>query len=244
MKQIYIYLLCYNESLLLPETIKHYRHYLPTANITIYDNQSDDDSVQIAEKLGCNVISWTSDNQLNEIKQTDIKNNCWKSLRYGWVIIADMDEWLCVTESDLEEEEKKGTSILNTIGYDMIGESNLIHCQDIDLQKIQKGIFNKFESKSLCFLRDSIVSMNYSLAAHNSFPIGKIQYSDRIYLIKHMNYLGLYYIIDKMVKRYTRSATMREKKIALHYTNDTHYIRYHYYKLLSETIVINLRSTN
>jgi glycosyltransferase involved in cell wall biosynthesis len=101
---INVFLLCFNESILLPHSIKHYKKYLPSCKITIYDNESTDNSVEIAKELGCNIMSFSSNNSLNEYIQTSIKNNYWKSIEKGWIIMADMDELLCITENDLIKE--------------------------------------------------------------------------------------------------------------------------------------------
>jgi len=233
--KIRVFLLCYNESALLPHTIKHYKKYLPSCKITIYDNKSTDNSVEIAKNLGCSVISWNSSNILNEHIQTKIKNNCWKIFNNGWIIIADMDEFLCITEEQLFYEKKRGTTILKTKGVEMIGESKTIDLTDINLQKINKYVENKRESKNLCFFRQKIKEMNYDKGAHNCDPKGFIKYSTITYYIKHMSYLGLKFITNKMIKRYERTEKMRSQGLATHYTNDIKKITKSYYSKLAES---------
>lgn len=217
---INIFLLCYNESPLLPHTIAHYKKLLPRSKITIYDNNSTDNSVQIATSLGCKVIPWNSNNIIDEHKYRYIKNNCWKTISDGWIIIADMDELLCVTEHDLKTEKDLGNTIISIRGLDMIGESNTLDLTDIDLQKITKYVYNNREDKSLCFYRNSIGEMNYTLGAHRAYPIGDVKYTQKIYYNKHMSYLGLNYVINKMITRYERSHKMRGFGLATHYTNN------------------------
>ena len=232
---INIFLLCYNESVLLPHTIKHYKKYLPSCKITIYDNESDDNSVEIAKSLGCSVVSWNSNNINDELKKKHLKNNSWKDIKSGWIIMADMDEYLCVTESELFEEMNKGTTILNICGKEMIGESTTFNLSDIDLQNIKKYTDNPYESKKLCFLREKIIDMNYTVGAHNCTPVGEIKYSDKIYFNKHMNYLGLDFLINKITKSYERSEAMRAKGMNYHYTNDIEKIKNNYIKKLEDS---------
>jgi glycosyltransferase involved in cell wall biosynthesis len=228
--EVNVFLLCYNESALLPHTISHYKKYLPSCKITVYDNKSTDNSVEIAKSLGCEVISWDSGDKMDDFKHKEIKNNCWKKLTSGWVIVADIDEFLCVTEEELFSEMKENVSVLRVEGWEMIGESNTVNLSDINLQDIKKYSPNSWESKNLCFFRPSIKEMNYTFGAHACKPDGEIKYSSRGYINKHMSYLGLEYFTDKTVKRYSRSHDMRKNGMANHYTDNVKSIQYDYNK--------------
>jgi glycosyltransferase involved in cell wall biosynthesis len=225
---ITIVLLCFNERAILPHMVKHYRKYLPSCKIIIYDNESTDGSVEIALFLGCTVISWNSNNIIDDKKYIDIKNNCWKHIKDGWIIMADMDEFLCITEEELMDETNRGTTILSIKGIDMIGESQTLDLSDIDLQSITKYVENDWLSKKLCFLRNSIEEINYDVGCHTCKPIGKIQYSEKLYLNKHMCNLGLNFLIDRIIKRYERSEKMRSEGWCVHYINDVEKIKNNY----------------
>lgn len=237
---INVFLLCYNEYHLLPHTVRHYKKYLPSCTITIFDNMSSDGSVQLAKSLGCTVIVWKSGNILNEHKQTEIKNTCWKTVKSGWVIIADMDEFLCVNEQELEEEKKNGHSILSVKGLEMAGESATIDISDIDLQEITKYRDNDYESKSLCFLREDLSNINYCLGAHFCNPKGRnVKHSKKVYFNKHMSYLGLKFIINKYLLRYERTEKMRSMGISSHYVNNKEEITRQYNDLLSNCQILD-----
>jgi glycosyltransferase involved in cell wall biosynthesis len=217
---INIFILCYNEELLLPKTVEHYKRYLPSCKITIYDNESTDNSVQISKDLGCNVISWSSNNSMNEFKQRELKNECWKDIKSGWILMIDMDEWLCVTESDLLNEMQNKVTILDVKGINMIGESQLENLSDIDLHAINKYVDHYPENKNLCFLRDEIHEMNYTIGAHACNPIGNVKYSEKVYINKHMGWLGLQFYIGKMNNRFPRAYEMQQQGMNFHYTDD------------------------
>ena len=236
---IHIFLLCYNESVLLPHTVNHYKKYLPNCSITIYDNESTDDSVQIAQELGCNIVSWNSQNCIDDFKYKEIKNNCWKSVDSGWIIMADMDEFLCITEEELQLEMNAGVTMLTTVGYDMIGESTTLDLSDIHLQDIKKYVVNPYESKKLCFLRPDIQEINYECGAHTCNPIGNVMYSSTVYINKHMSSLGLPFLTNKLTERYKRAGKMREHGMAFHYKSDKEEIETMYSSLLSSCKVID-----
>lgn len=234
-----IFILCYNEEVLIPHTIKHYKENIPNCKITIMDNKSTDNSIKIAKELGCDIIEWSSDrwNGIDDKKYVEIKNNCWKNAKDGWIIMCDMDEWLCITEKELEEEKNNGTTILKTEGYEMMGESKEVLLNDIDLFSIKKGLFNKMLSKKLCFHKPDIKEIKYNCGAHRCNPSGNVKLSEKIYIIKHMNYLGEKYYVDKILKRHERNKYQREKtnKLAGHYNTNIVQMKERYKKFLNKS---------
>lgn len=218
--KVTIFILCYNESKIIRQTIQHYKYMIPSATIVIYDNESTDNSVEIAHSLGCQVNKWNTGGKLNEFHLSALKNSGWRTVQEGWVIICDMDEWLCVTQADLLREYEKGTTVLKVKGYNMIGDSRVDDLSDINLFELQHGVFYPMESKNICFLKDKIESMNYSHGSHSCNPRGIVKYSDREYILKHMDVLGLQYKLWKNKIRYDRSEEMRQKGFGVHYTND------------------------
>ena len=237
----HIFILCYNESVLLPHTVAHYRRNIPYANITILDNESTDGSQEIARQLGCNVISWSSQNILNDYLQANLKNNCWKNVD-GWVIVIDMDEWLCITDQELDHELQNGTTILKTKGIDMIGESKNEHLTDIHLHNINKYVDNHYLNKTVCFYSKAISDMNYGCGAHFCTPVGRVQFSFRTYLIKHMSFLGLPFYTRKTIDRYNRAREMQRHGMATHYTDNLNTINTEYNQRLTNSQTLNLAS--
>ena len=233
--QIHIYLLCYNESALIGHTIDHYQKQFRNTRIVILDNESTDRSVEIAKSKGCEIRSWSSDNNIDDQKFIDFKNNVWKEISQTqenqWIIVADMDEWLCISEEDLLNEHAKGTTILTTIGYNIAADSKQEDLSDIDLHSLDRGFYWKEECKSLCFKRAEIQEMNYEPGAHVCNPIGNIRFSENKYVVKHMEPLGLAFCIAKYTSRYKRTEKKRlegEWWAGLHYTDNVQLIENRY----------------
>lgn len=206
--KIAIFLLCYNEELLIEKSVQYYREKFPSSSIIIVDNHSTDGSVHLAIKNKCDVMTFNSGNQQNEAILRDIRNNIWKVAKEGWVIMADMDEWLEITEKELEEEEEKGTTIITTKGYNMIGNSKSKYLEDINLFELKEGVYDVNMSKRVLF-KVPDVDICYDWGAHKCDPKGNIVYSEKEYILKHMNWLGEEYIVEKYRLRAIRNEIYR-----------------------------------
>jgi ribosome-associated toxin RatA of RatAB toxin-antitoxin module len=236
----HIFIICYNEEILMSHMVKHYKRYLPNCRITIYDNESTDESVSIAQSLGCEIKTFTTNNEMNETSQINVKNNCWKGDTTSWVIVADMDEWLCVTEDELKFEESQGVSILTTNGIQMVGESKTLDLCDINLHEINRGLYFPLESKKLCFRPEKINEIYYGGGAHHCNPVGEIKYSSDSYINKHMSELGKLYMIKKSLNRHSRTKTMRAGGEGIHYTDNSNIVLDTYSEDFKNSVIMDM----
>jgi glycosyltransferase involved in cell wall biosynthesis len=237
--KVSVLILCFNEEILLKHTIEHYRKNFTNIDFTIYDNCSTDSSVSIAKDLGCKVISFDTNGSLNEYTLTSLKNNSWKKCNADWVIVIDLDEFLCVTEDDLIKEQENGTTILRVTGYNIVSDSKLEDLSDINLHIQSMAIFHRPECKNVCFRPNFIKDMRYSHGCHSCSPIGKIKFSEKTYLLKHMDILGLPYKIKKNKMRFERAKLMAQKGLATHYTNDINKIKQDYHRSVKNAMDIS-----
>ncbi len=80
--------------------------------------------------------------------------------------------------------------------------------------------------------------MNYSVGSHTCNPLGIVKYSSKKYINKHMAFLGLPYIINKITERYKRSKEMQKQNYSIHYTDDVNKITSKYNKMLNESEIL------
>lgn len=183
-----IYTITYNEQLMLPIFIQHYRERFPDCEIIIYDNCSTDDTADIAFNNNCKVIYYNTDGKLSDSAYLEIKNNCWKGGE-GWVIVADCDELLDIWEEELKEET---ASIISVEAYNMVN-----HADNLDIDNIFKGVRSTSYDKAYCFNSTRIKEINYGPGAHSCSPIGGVEYSSRVYRAWHYKYVNIEYMIAR-----------------------------------------------
>jgi glycosyltransferase involved in cell wall biosynthesis len=184
-----IYTLTYNEELMLPFFVAHYRRNFPNCRIVVYDNESTDNTVKIAGKLGCEVRVNQTNGKLDDLKYIEIKNNCWKETK-GWVMVVDVDELLHVTPKDLN------CTAITVTGY------NMVSLNGEPLKDITHGVRSIDYDKFCCFDASQITDVNYGMGCHQANPKGNVQMSFKSHIMAHYKYIDPEY----MVARFKRNA--------------------------------------
>ena len=197
-KQITVFGLCYNEELMLPFFIAHYRKMFPGCRIVLWDNESTDRTHDIAIANKCEIKTYNTDGKLNDVKYLEIKNNWWKEAETDWVLVADIDEHLYITEGLLSVQDFSGSSIIRSKGFNMVNLND-----DLNISSIDHGVRSKSYDKSYCFKRSVIQEINYGPGCHGSNPKGLVNYSIEDYVCMHYKYVNP----DYMVKRHSEYAS-------------------------------------
>ena len=134
--KVHCYLLCYNEEYIIESILKYYSSFC--SKIFILDNCSTDRSVEIALSFpNVKVISWESDDKIDNKKYIKLKTGCYKDYsRKGgvhteevadWVIVGDMDEVLYHPDilSALAFYKSTGITVPQTTGFNITGENEV-----------------------------------------------------------------------------------------------------------------------
>lgn len=232
---ITIFLLCYNEMPLIQYTLYYYRKCFPSAKIVIWDNESCDGSAQYAESLpNVYISSFSTNDSVDDNKYLELKNHRWKNEK-GWVIVADMDEWLDATEEDLNEEYSQNTTILSTQGFNVVDTE--ISTKLFNYPK--NGYSYDPESKSVCFLTTQISDINQQHGAHKCNPKGTITRSKKKYTIYHFHYASYEYLALKHFRsrdRIKKGSFNDRQRLGFHYTQDIEGLFVEYEKLLKTAV--------
>ena len=199
---ITVYTLTYNEQTLIQFMIDHYRTRFPGCHIVVFDNNSTDNTVEIAKANNCEVRGYPSNNQLDDGLHMRIKNTCWKDAKTDWVLMCDLDEMLDINEEQLKQEEAAGTTIIKTEAYTMVNMTD--DTTPEALAAINHGFRDPGYDKSLLFNKKFVHEINYDPGAHRSSPLGHIVNSKTIYRIYHYQYVNLPAFVKKRMETKNR----------------------------------------
>lgn len=189
---ISIYTVAFNESFFLPYFIKHYRKNFPDSRIVIYDNQSTDDTVSIAKRHGCEVISYDTGGKLSDATYLQIKNNCWKDADTSWVLVCDVDELLDINQVDLENEDEEGVTIIRSEGFNMVNLKD-----NLKVNTITHAVRSESYDKTFCFDKKYIKDIHYNMGCHKAYPDGFVKESEKAYRCRHYKYIEPSYMVRR-----------------------------------------------
>jgi hypothetical protein len=225
--RISVYCLCWNEEKILPHFLNHYAKF--SHKITIFDNESTDNSLNIInwfDKCKINVVTYNSNNTLNDFLYLDIKNNCWKNDPSEYVIVCDLDEFLYTKDIFDYLSQNSEYDIFTPTGYDMV--STIFPVYNIPItQQIIKGFFNIDFCKSILFKPNRLLNINYLPGSHTSNPVGNnitIKNGDDNLKLLHYKRLSLDYMVNRIESLRNRMSDINFRTgSGLHYnqSNDT-----------------------
>jgi len=121
--KIEIHIIAYNEQIMLPFTINHYRKMFGNPKIVLHDNGSTDDTLMIAKLAGCEIVPFITDG-MNDTIHRLIKSEVAKKATADWVLCIDCDEECFITTEDLLELEERGVNIVQFEGWDIFDTVN------------------------------------------------------------------------------------------------------------------------
>lgn len=200
--KITIHQLCYNEIEILEFSYNFYKSRFPGAKFILHDNQSTDGSKELALKLGYEVKTFNTNNQMDEMTQTNLRNSCWKNDDADWIIVCDTDELIDINEQDLINEEISNNTIIRTEGYNMINLKN-----NKGLNDMEYGFSDSEYGKCLIFKKSHISEMEWAVGSHSCKPKGSlISYTQKKYNLLHYKFISEDYVINRYKNLFERQS--------------------------------------
>lgn len=189
---------------MLPWWLKHYGSFCE--KLVVYDDHSDDDSVEIAQAGGAEVRPYPG-NGLDDIEMIELACRTYPEARgqADWVVWSDTDEFIYHPRiSDrLAQLHADGVSAPSIIGYSMFSDTPP-HGPGQIYEHIQTGIFDHNYSKQVLF--NPILDMQWSVGKHMvsmSANAVRDNASDPIKLL-HYRWLGKAYFEARNAQNYAR----------------------------------------
>lgn len=176
---------CWNEMAILPWAVNAWERYAD--KVTVYDNGSDDGSVEYMRQHGIEVIPY-GNNELDDALIQHYKNNAWKGIDADLVVVADMDEIIGgrYPRKAMERMVYAGGTVCAPLWYNLLWNARPQADGLID-DCLEYGMFDR-APKTIIFNPNEIKEMNYSPGAHMCDPKGNVRwYSSGDMMCFHVN---------------------------------------------------------
>jgi glycosyltransferase involved in cell wall biosynthesis len=229
---IIVHTVCFNEALLLPHFINHYGSF--ASKIVIYDNNSTDNSTEIALRYpNVVVISFDTGGLFSEIALMEIRNTCWQNDDADYSIVCDVDEFLYKKDLVQFLEKNKEFGVFKPLGYDMVSDHFPSDYSRPITDQVKFGRIVSSHSKTILFQPKLLKEINFGPGSHFSEPEFKVGAEDvqKIYIAKsspedlkllHYKNLGLdyRYARHRLIGQRLGGEEFRRFKFGFHYNFD------------------------
>lgn len=222
--KIGLFMAVWNEAYILEQVLQYYKGQGVT-DIFIFDNGSDDHSVEIAKRHGANV-EMTKVNTLDDRNYLYVKNEVWKDYRneFDYVICCDADEVLYSQYGIVNALLAERPSVVQPTGWNVYSE---LPPDPADILKVNTGFIDQNFSKCVCFDPKRIEEMNFVWGAHSCNPVGDVEYNTMKAYLMHFRCLGG---VQRMIDRHKAYAERmsefnRARGLGFHYFRSDKEIR-------------------
>lgn len=205
--RIHVYVPCYNEEALVPYFL---RHYAFAERIFVFDNYSDDRTVELFQADPRVVLERVDTGGVyKERFLMEVKNERWKQSRGSaeWVIVVDTDEFLYHQNLPhfFENVTRGGYDIVKAYGWEMASREFPGDYTRPLIEQVRHGVFRSRACKASLF-RPTIEDINYVAGCHWENPTGQhvsMLRSGSLFLL-HYKHLGWEYYRDKTFRNARR----------------------------------------
>jgi glycosyltransferase involved in cell wall biosynthesis len=178
MDRLWVFMLCYNEELLLPFTLDYYSEY--AERIFVWDNMSTDSSVEICKRYSnVSVEHFDTGGLVKDKVFQYIKNNAWKKARGKalYVGVIDTDEIIYYREGldmliDQAYEAKAGI-VKQTKAYTVYSANITRSADEFLLSPTNTSLLCGPSGGKVSIFSPELREINYKPGAHRLRPKGK-----------------------------------------------------------------------
>lgn len=203
--KIETFAVCHNEQAILPYFFRHYSQY---GSVTIFDNNSTDNSIEIAKRNNAHIFQFSTDNEFREDILTNIRNICWKESKADWVMVVDIDEFIYHKNLIQILETIEGTVILPRM-FNMY--SDIFPTTEGQIyDEVKFGV--EFNSKMSLFRPKEIKDINFEPGMHFANPEGNFNLNFTSPIIEmHFKNLGQEYVNNRNAYLNTRQSEVNRQ---------------------------------
>lgn len=153
---ITINIIAFNEKIMLPFIIDHYEAMFSKPKFVVYNNNSTDETKQIALDRGCKVIDFDTDG-MNDTIHAKLKTNAIFKSDTDWVLCIDCDEACLITEKDLIDAK---FNAVHFKGWEIFDEV------DSPYKAKNMGVQSVGYSKPILFKKECLMNLEFTAGAH------------------------------------------------------------------------------